>query len=82
MREGSWEWYFYDTNPSPLEGVVVWCKVPFCPFVLDFHGTKWRHKTEEDHENYRRLGGYTWFCPKHLAQAQREGEVESEEGDE
>lgn len=65
MKEGSVEYKYYKGNPSPLKGLVFWCRSAGCKLVLDYHGTQWRLSTYEDFRWYRKNDGLASFCPKH-----------------
>lgn len=69
-EEEDWEWYYYETNPSPLERVAFWCVTPFCRLVLPYHAPVWRERTDEDHRNLREVGYFKAHCPDHWAQIQ------------
>ena len=46
MKNGSWEEFWYDGEPSPLENVVIQCKV--CGDVMGFHEVDFRPMTQKD----------------------------------
>lgn len=79
MKEGSWEWYYYDTNPSPFDGLVFWCRALRCELVMPYHGKKWRKATEEDYRWYREHGGFNTFCLEHWKLLQRLQEEQTED---
>lgn len=76
--EEDWEWYYWETNPSPMEDVYFMCPVPFCRLVLDYHAKVWRTVAKEDGEKYRRHGAIMAHCPDHYAQI-KQLEKEQEE---
>ena len=71
MKDTDWEFYYWDTNESPLQDVAFWCAVPQCRLVLPYHGMAWRPETAQDHRNFRKHGGLMAHCPKHFAQLQK-----------
>ena len=85
MKEGdeSGEFDYYKGNPSPLEGLVIWCRSAHCHMVLPYHETKWREKTDEDVKWFRENHGLGGFCPPcwAMVQALKEEQEEDDSSD-
>lgn len=79
MKKGSKEYEYWKDNPSPLAGLMIWCRTAHCKLVLPFHGTAWRKSTEEDERWYRENNDLRGFCPTHWAMVQ--ALKEQQEGD-
>lgn len=79
MKDGSAEWKYWKTNPSPLEKLAFWCVTPFCRLILPYHDMVWRERTDEDHKNLREHGFFKSHCPVHWEQIQALKEEQDEE---
>lgn len=73
MEDTSWEWYYYATNPSPMENVQIWCKI--CSRVMGYHGMEFKEATAED---WRKGGTFSFItiCPDCAEDLPDDGEDE------
>ncbi len=63
VNNDSWEWYWYEGQPSPMERVCIFCRD--CKRVMSYHSLVWREATREDIFYARSLDfQYVGICPE------------------
>lgn len=84
MKEGDWEWIWYDGEPSPMENVVIKCKG--CGDVMGFHEEEFRPMTGKDLLYIREYNfcyvGYCWECWNDLEHNNNKPDEEDEDEEE
>lgn len=75
MKEGTWEWYWYDGEPSPMERVTIICQ-DCRSACMGYHERKWREVTRSDQFYAKEINFYyLGLCPACWETREKEGSL-------
>jgi len=81
MKNGSWEEFYYDGEPSPMERVIIICR-DCRSTCMGYHERKWREVTRGDMFYSKMINFYyLGICPECWEVREKEGslaEIEDE----